>query len=302
MATKKQILTKLKKEINKKGFTDVDEPKSNEINNFIWIGAQNRLIGNDTCHYEFIFHEEETPNILNLEVHFEDENCNEFENVLSKKYKETFAFIDWNCGESYKRIIGKDSNYCIQIDQYNNVGEIVNSAIELLEKLDDSIGYSLAKKCDELKPKASLSQEDGNVVEEIEYKKRFINYKKIFHTKHGSIQKALVENLADKYDEVGFERTLSDIRVDVLGINKNGKTNEKEYTYDIYEVKPYDSPTDCIREALGQLLYYKYQFEKIELTVGNLFVVGQNKLGGLDRQYLEKIQKSLPKIDYITPK
>ena len=61
-----------------------------------------------------------------------------------------------------------------------------------------------------------------------------------------------------KYDEVGIERTLGDIRVDVLGINKNGKTDPREYTYDIYEVKPYESPTECIREALGQLLYYKY--------------------------------------------
>ena len=105
------------------------------------------------------------------------------------------------------------------------------------------------------------------------------------------------------YDNCRTEIKLDDnsIRVDVLGIKKNGKTDEKEYTYDIYEVKPYDSPTDCIREALGQLIYYKYQFEKSELTVGKLFVVGQNKLEFFDRQYLEKIQKSLPKIDYITP-
>ena len=287
---KKEILTKLKKNLKKLDVKNISDKYENPEGEYIWAGGPYGLIGNKTCHYEFIFQDDET---LNLEVHFEDENCNKFENVLSKKYKETFAFIDWNCGESYKRIIGKDSNYCIQIDQYNNVGEIVNSAIELLEELDDSIRYSLAKKCDELKPKASLSQRNGKVVDVKEYKKRFINYKKSFHTKHGSIQKALVENLADKYDEVGFERTLCDIRVDVLGINGD--------SYDIYEVKPYVSPTECIREALGQLLYYKYQFEKSELTVGKLFVVGQNKLGFFDRQYLEKIQKSLPKIDYITP-
>ena len=291
---KKEILTKLKKEINKKGFTDVYIPKSNKINNFIWIGAQNGSIGNLTCHYEFIFHYSK----LNLEVHFEDRNCEEFKDVLSKNDSATLSFTNWR---KHKRIIGNNDNYCVQIEERTTTDEIVKKAIKLLEKLDDSIGYSLAKKCDELKPEASLSQSDGTVVEEIEYKKRFINYKKSFHTKHGKIQKALITKLASKYNEVGFERTLSDIRVDVVGINKNGKTDEKEFTYDIYEVKPYDSPTDCIREALGQLIYYKYQFEKRELTVGKLFVVGQNKLGLLDGQYLEKIRESFPIIDYITP-
>lgn len=103
-----------------------------------------------------------------------------------------------------------------------------------------------------------------------------------------------------KYDEVGIERTLGDIRVDVLGINKNGKTDPREYTYDIYEVKPYESPTECIREALGQLLYYKYMFEKNGYTVGKLIVVGKNKLEFYDKEYLKtikKLNKNL-KIDY----
>ncbi len=296
MATKKQkkeILTKLKERLSYPITYDQIEY------GFIWIGAQNGLIGNLTCHYEFIFHYSK----LNLEVHFEDRNCEEFKDVLSKKYETTLEFADWGNRGQHRKIIGKKDNYCIEINENVGIDKIVNRAIELLEELDNSIGYSLAKKCDELKPKASLSQRDGNVVEEIEYKKRFINYKKIFHTKHGSIQNALVETLDSKYDEVGFERTLCDIRVDVLGINKNGKTNEKEYTYDIYEVKPYVSPTECIREALGQLLYYKYQFEKNGYKVGSLIVVGQNKLGLLDGQYLEKIQKSLPnlEINYITP-
>ena len=51
MATKKEMLTKLKKEIIENGFIDVDWPKSNKINNFIWIGAQNGLIGHKKCHY-----------------------------------------------------------------------------------------------------------------------------------------------------------------------------------------------------------------------------------------------------------
>ena len=29
----------------------------NEDDNFIWIGTKDRLIGNDTCHYEFYMEE-----------------------------------------------------------------------------------------------------------------------------------------------------------------------------------------------------------------------------------------------------
>lgn len=301
MATKKQILTELKERlVNDLRVKNENKKHEDPKGEYIWVGGPDGLVGNSTCHYEFIFQDDET---LSLEVHFEEKkNCEEFKDVLSKNDNETLEFTNWGNKDQHKRIIGKNDNYCVQINQNSNVGEIVNSAIELLEELDDSIGYSLAKKCDELKQKPSLSKRNGTVVNAKEYKKRFINYKKSFHTKHGSIQEALITKLASKYNVVGFERTLSDIRVDVIGINKNGKTDEKEYTYDIYEVKPYDSPTDCIREALGQLIYYKYQFEK-KYKVGKLFVVGQNKLGFFDRQYLEKIHKSLPnlEINYITP-
>ena len=300
MATEKQIeiLTKLKEKLSYR-LNNVRPEEINPENEYIWVGGQNGLVGNLTCHYEFIFQDDET---LNLEVHFEEKkNCEEFKDVLSKKYKTTLEFADWE--KKHKRIIGKNDNYHIKINENVGIDKIVNRAIELLEELDNSIGYSLAKKCDELKPKASLSKKSGKVVDEKEYKKRFINYKKSFHTKHGSIQKALVKKIKKDYDNCRTEIKLDDnsIRVDVLGIKKNGKTDEKEYTYDIYEVKPYDSPTECIREALGQLLYYKYQFEKNGYIVGRLIVVGQNKLGFFDRQYLEKIQKSLPKVDYITP-
>lgn len=284
---KKEILTELKKKLSYR-LNNVRPDAINPENEYIWVGGQNGLVGNLTCHYEFIFHYSK----LNLEVHFEDRNCEEFKDVLSKKYETTLNFTKWG---RHKRIIGKDSNYCIQIDQYSNVGEIVDRAIELLEELDNSIGYSLAKKCDELKPKASLSKKSGKVVEEITYRERFRQYDEHFYSTHGKIQKALVKKLKNDGNYYGKEIKLNDnsIRVDVLGIN-GGK-------YDIYEVKPYDSPSECIREALGQLLYYKYQFEKNGYIVGKLFVVGQNKLGVLDRQYLETIQKSLPNLNYITP-
>lgn len=295
MATKnqkKEILTKLKKEINKKGFTDVDKPKSNEIDNFIWIGAQNGSIGNLTCHYEFIFHDGGT---LNLEVHFEDENCDGFNNVVEEN-NNTLEFSEWECDGHYRRIIGRNNNYCIQIDQYTNVDKIVNKAIKLLEKLDKEIGIRLARCVSNLNIQSDLG-EDGTIVREREYKNRYVCYPKNYSSKHGEIQEALINQLSNEYNEVGFERPLCDIRVDVLGINKNRTRNKREYTYDIYEVKPYDSPTDCIREALGQLIYYKYKFEKNGYIVGRLIVVGQNDLNPCDIEYLKSIQDSFP-IEY----
>ena len=251
------------------------------------------MIGNLSCHYEFIFHNETE---LHLEVHFEERT--DYTSFSKLTLNPDFEYQDWEIdGEKVDngRIVAKQS---ISVEQ-RNLDEIAKEAIALLEKLDGTIGKDLAKICDELNPKADLSG-NGTIVNEKNYKQRYKNYKHSFYTKHGKIQKALNKQLENKYDEVGIERTLGDIRVDVLGINKNGKTDPRKHTYDIYEVKPYDSPTECIREALGQLLYYKYMFEKNGYKVEKLIVVGKNKLEFYDEEYLKtikKLNKNL-KIDY----
>ena len=297
MATKEQILTKLKEKLSYRLSPEEVKPKKG----YIWVGGQNGLIGNITCHYEFIFYnKEEDPekdkNTLYLEVHFEDENCTEFEKVLSENDNATLYFTNWG---KHKRIIGQKDNYCVQINQYTNVDKIVNKAIKLLEKLDKEIGIRLANCVSNLNIQSDLG-EDGTIVKEREYKNRYVCYPKNYSSKHGEIQEALKNQLRNEYDEVGFERPLCDIRVDVLGINKNRKTDPRKYTYDIYEVKPYESPTECIREALGQLLYYKYMFEKNRYTVGKLIVVGKNALTEeVDQQYLAEINNSGINIDYL---
>ena len=298
MPTKEQIeiLTKLKEKLSYR-LNNIIKKEVEPEKGYIWVGGQNGLIGNRTCHYEFIFYNiEEDPekdkNTLYLEVHFENDNCKKFKNVISGD--ENLEFTDWGTNEQYRRIIGTDDNYCVKIEKKTTTDEIVKKAIELLEKLDGTIGNDLAKICDELKPSASLSKRSGKVVDEITYKNRFRQYEQSFYSYHGEIQNALIEKLKNDGNYYGKEIKLDDnkIRVDVLGININGKT----YTYDIYEVKPYESPTECIREALGQLLYYKYMFEKNGYTVGKLIVVGKNKLEFYDKEYLKTIKKL--KIDY----
>ena len=303
MPTERQILRTMQKEIEKRNdffipTIDYADGTQEDVA-YLWVGGQGNLIGNLSCHYEFIFHNETE---LHLEAHFEDAtNYTSFSNL---KLNSDFEYQDWEIdGENVDngRIVAKQS---ISVEQ-RTLDEIVKEAIDLLEKLDETIGKDLAKICDELNPKADLSG-NGTIVNEKNYKQRYKNYKHSFYTKHGIIQETLQKNLVKNkaYDEVGIERTLGDIRVDVLGINKNRKTDPRKYTYDIYEVKPYDSPTECIREALGQLLYYKYLFEKNGYTVGKLIVVGKNKLKFYDEEYLNKIKELNVnlEIDYIPKK
>ena len=298
MATKEQILTKLKEKLSYR-LNNVIKKEVEPEKGYIWVGGQNGLIGNITCHYEFIFYnKEEDPekdkNTLYLEVHFEDENCTEFQNVLSENDKKTLEFTTWGIRN---RIIGTADNYCVKIKE-KTTDEIVENAIELLEKLENKIGTRLSECISKLNIQNDLSK-DGTIVKTREYKNRYVCYPENYSSNHGKIQEALQKNLVKNkaYDEVGIERTLGDIRVDVLGIKYNNQEDERKYTYDIYEVKPYESPTECIREALGQLLYYKYMFEKNGYTVGKLIVVGQNNLNPCDIEYLESIQDSFP-IEY----
>ena len=296
MPTERQILRTMQKEIEKRNdffipTIDYADGTQEDVA-YIWVGGQGNLIGNLSCHYEFIFHNETE---LHLEVHFED--ATNYTSFSKLTLNPDFEYQDWEIdGEKVDngRIVAKQS---ISVEQ-RNLDEIAKEAIALLEKLDGTIGKDLAKICDELNPKADLSG-NGTIVNEKNYKQRYKNYKHSFYTKHGKIQKALNKQLENKYDEVGIERTLGDIRVDVLGINKNGKTDPRKHTYDIYEVKPYDSPTECIREALGQLIYYKYMFEKNGYTVGKLIVVGKNALTEVDQQYLAEINNSGIKIEYL---
>ena len=119
------------------------------------------MIGNLSCHYEFIFHNDTE---LNLEVHFEDAtNYTSFSNL---KLNSDFEYQDWEInGENVDngRIVAKQS---ISVEQ-RTLDEIVKEAIDLLEKLDETIGKDLAKICDELNPKADLS---GNGTLKIDYK------------------------------------------------------------------------------------------------------------------------------------
>ena len=72
---------------------------------------------------------------------------------------------------------------------------------------------------------------------------------------------------------------------------------KKNNQYDIFEIKPYQSATSCIREALGQLLHYKYLLDEGGYQVGTLYIVGPVDLSDEEEKFLNSIKKDI-KIKY----
>lgn len=67
----------------------------------------------------------------------------------------------------------------------------------------------------------------------------------------------------------------------------------------LYEVKPYESATKCIREGVGQLLHYCSQYYSNTKEI-KLIIAGPNKLNHLDIEYLRFIQDSIRiKLEYL---
>ena len=168
MPTERQILRTMQKEIETRNdffipTIDYADGTQEDVA-YIWIGGQGNLIGNLSCHYEFIFHNETE---LHLEVHFED--ATNYTSFSKLKLNSDFEYQDWEInGEKVDngRIVAKQS---ISVEQ-RTLDEIAKEAIDLLEKLDGTIGKDLAKICDELNPKADLS-EDGTLKIDFEPKK-----------------------------------------------------------------------------------------------------------------------------------
>ena len=70
----------------------------------------------------------------------------------------------------------------------------------------------------------------------------------------------------------------------------------------LIEVKPHYSPTYCIREALGQLLYYASRSKEPASRI-QLLVAGPEVAKAEDIKYLEYVREKLNmNIAYCTPK
>lgn len=102
--------------------------------------------------------------------------------------------------------------------------------------------------------------------------------------RHNAMQHKLFDRLVAKHgkDAVGTEiATGNGTRIDVAVEADDG--------YRIYEIKPYQSPRACIRDALGQLLEYAHWQNEFNAT--ELIVVGPRKIDADAKQYLELLRE-----------
>lgn len=290
---KKEILMKIKQELKKTDFEDINWPDNEKnIKNFIWVGDSNKLIGTLACHYEFIFH---TPDKLSLEVHLDEEGRQGlFKNLILPPY---LKFDRWNRVKG--RIIFDDKD-CILLDDKN----ITSKSIKLLKKLHSAIGDQLIEIINknpsdfERSDKPVLKKTSSKIVTKKYYTAKTAQQEKYFNTRHGMLQKILKNRLEkeNNYISVNLENGFQnyDYQIDVLA-------QKKDLQYDIYEVKPYPDSISCIREALGQILHYRYLLLLGGYSVDTLFIVGPSPLSKNGKNYLDSIQGDLKtiKIQYI---
>ena len=299
----RQILLAIKNKIGETEFEDVDWPKNNKIENFLWIGFQNGLIGNDNCHYEFIF-QEDCPKKLSLEVHLCEAGKHElFKNIILPNKLKFDRWYRWYKGNKNKqkengRIVFRTKRIDI------NDSEIVHNCLALLKELHNAIGEQLLEIMQahpELLPKQfqlpKLLENSRKIVTKKKYAARTYEEAKTFDSMHGEIQEKLKEILEQERDyrkiikEGGFKNYK--YQIDLLSRKKNEH-------YDIYEVKPYSTAMACIREALGQLLFYKFLLEKGGYEVDTLYIVGPSELSDFEKEFLQSIKNNLedPEIEY----
>ncbi len=69
-------------------------------------------------------------------------------------------------------------------------------------------------------------------------------------------------------------------------------------SYDVFEVKTGLTATECIREALGQILFYKYLLEKGGYKINELIIVGPVTIDEYEEEYLRYLQIQYPELRY----
>ena len=110
---------------------------------------------------------------------------------------------------------------------------------------------------------------------------------------HNEIMSRLYNILCDVYgtENVGTENHIGKKRIDTIAKTEQG--------YDIYEIKTHDTPRDCVREAMGQILDYAY-FE-IEDKINQMYIVGPSPNTDDVDLYLAKLRESYGlKLYYLT--
>lgn len=115
--------------------------------------------------------------------------------------------------------------------------------------------------------------------------RRTINRSYIVEQKHNKIQEALEEKLVEEYGKENV--LLEENYVDVKLIQPN--------YIGLYEVKSASYASECVREALGQILFYSYHDQ--DKRTKKIYVVGQYPANKQDTGYIQYVKDKL-KLDF----
>lgn len=168
------------------------------------------------------------------------------------------------------------------LDVYEYMRQLFNtfSKVEEKETISDTISDSHRPR---KKPKRK-----GTSIRNTKTYIRTMSRSDVVQQKHNKIQERLQKTLAKKYgkENVILEENFVDIKLtqpDYLGF---------------YEVKSSSYASDCVKEALGQILLYTYHDE--DRRKKRIYVVGQYPANDLDMGYIEFIKKNLKlEFEYI---
>lgn len=111
--------------------------------------------------------------------------------------------------------------------------------------------------------------------------KRTINRSYIVEQKHNKIQEALKKKLVKEYGKENV--LLEENYIDV-------KLIQSDYIA-LYEVKSSSYASECVREALGQILFYSYHDQ--DKRTKKIYVVGQYPANEQDYGYIEYVKANL---------
>lgn len=115
--------------------------------------------------------------------------------------------------------------------------------------------------------------------------RRTVNRSYIVEQKHNKIQEALKAKLVEEYGKENI--LLEENYVDVKLIQTN--------YVGLYEVKSASYASDCVREALGQILFYAYHDK--DKRAKKIYVVGQYPANEQDKGYIQYVKDKL-KLDF----
>lgn len=221
-----------------------------------------------------------------IKIHKKREEKAEFEGIYKKfKMVKTEKFLN-------------DKSYSLGIEKILSIGETVNLGDQIYSTIVDEIqtinekifapcfnfkiSQSTLKKVqsDRIKRKAKLKFEIKNSL-------RKGTEPTIVTKKHEEIQKILQDHFTDQYKGTGivtkFEEDFVDIKIEDAA---NG-------TLILYEIKTNKSALNCLKNGLGQLLFYAMKNKNENKKHIELVIIGLNKMTSEAKKFVTSIKEFL---------